>query len=165
MIGHSLPKVLQAYHIQTIIDLRGGGPQDLRYRDEVATSVQMGVDHVDIPLSARHLPPPAMVDKLLYTFDHGHPPFLVHCQTGSDRTGLACALYAYLYEHEPLDRALTEELTWRYGHFRWSQTGAMDDFFDLYRTSGKGMDFRLWLKIKYPDLYAHSPQRISPTSR
>ena len=162
LIGNSLSHVVREYHIRTIINLRGGGPQDLRYRDELATSARMGVDHVDIPMSARHLPPPDMVNKLLDTFDRGRPPFLIHCQAGSDRTGLASALYAYLYEHEPLDQALTEELTWRYGHFSWSPTGAMDDFFEMYRSTGRNMDFRNWLKTKYPALYARSPERIIP---
>ena len=36
----------------------------------------------------------------------------------------------------------------RYGHFRFSKTGILDDFFDLYRREGeaRGIPFLTWIE-------------------
>src|SRR3712207_7240637 len=39
----------------------------------------------------------------------------------------------------------------RYGHFRFSKTGILDAFFDLYRREGeaKGLSFLTWVETAY----------------
>jgi hypothetical protein len=39
----------------------------------------------------------------------------------------------------------------RYGHFRFSKTGILDAFFDLYRREGeaKGIPFLTWIETQY----------------
>ena len=71
-------------------------------------------------MTARKLPPPERLKQLLETFDHARYPILIHCQGGSDRTGLASTLYENQIEHIPLDQAEQAELTLRYGHFSYS---------------------------------------------
>jgi protein tyrosine phosphatase (PTP) superfamily phosphohydrolase (DUF442 family) len=159
LAGNSLDAVLHRYDIHTVVSLRGGSDKDLDYREEIATCKKDGVDHVDVPFSARHLPPPEAVHQLLDTFDHARYPVIVHCQAGSDRTGLASTLYVNLYEHVPLDEAQHDELTWRFGHFPVEKTRRMDEFFDLYRKTGAGMDLRTWIDQKYPQIYAASPDK------
>lgn len=153
-VGNDLVSVLKRDHIHTVISLRGGSPADDWYRDEVTACKIANVDHKDIPFSARKLPPPKVVADLLDTFDHARYPILFHCQAGSDRTGLAAALYAHIYEKRPLAKAEAEELTWRYGHFPVDKTRAMDDFFALYRADPSGMDLRAWIINRYPAVYA-----------
>jgi protein tyrosine/serine phosphatase len=154
LIGNSFDSVLDSHHIKTVLNLRGGSTKDLYYRDEVRVCQEHKVAHVDAPFSARHLPSPESLGKILDAFDHSDYPILIHCQAGSDRTGLASVLYAHLYANKPLNQALSEELTWRYGHFRVSNTRKMDEFFELYAQKSHGLGMREWIKSDYPALYA-----------
>jgi hypothetical protein len=154
--GNDLASVLARDRVRTVINLRGGSPKDAWYRAEVAICQHHNAGHEDIPFSARHLPPPETVQRLLYVFDHDPAPFLIHCQAGADRTGLASTLYAHLYEHVPLDKAQQEELTWRYAHLPVDKTRAMDDFFELYRKHSDGLGLREWIQLRYPQWYAQS---------
>jgi protein tyrosine phosphatase (PTP) superfamily phosphohydrolase (DUF442 family) len=159
LAGNSLDAVLNRYGIHTVVSLRGGSDKDAYYREETAICAKDGVDHVDVPFSAQHLPSPETVRKLIDTFDHARYPVIVHCQAGSDRTGLASALYVHLYRHVPIDEAQNAELNWHYGHFPVQKTRRMDVFFDLYRQTAKGMDLRTWIDKKYPEVYASSPDK------
>ena len=159
LLGNSLDSVLSRYSIHTVISLRGGSKKDLYYREETAICAKDGVDHVDVPFSALHLPSPETVQKLVYILDHARYPVIVHCQAGSDRTGLASTLYVHLFRHVPLDEAQNAELNWHYGHFPVQKTRRMDLFFDLYRKTAHGMDLRDWIDQKYPALYAASADK------
>src|SRR5579884_4053859 len=116
-----LHEVLQSDHIHTVINLRGGSMHDSWYRSEIQECGELGVRHVDVPMSAIHLPPPDSLRELLDTFDHASYPVLFHCQGGADRSGLTGTIYLNVYRHVPLEEAEARELTWRYGHFSWSR--------------------------------------------
>ncbi len=148
--GSALGDLIDAERIKTVVNLRGGFAEDAT---ELETCRRRSVTHVDIPLSASALPPPERLEKLLDTFDHAQYPVLFHCQGGADRSGLAGTLYLALYEHVPLDEAEARQLTWRYGHVKWGAAHAMDDFFDLYRRTSKGLDLRSWIRTVYPVVY------------
>lgn len=154
LVGNSLESVIHKEGIKTILNLRSGSMTDKRYAEEVEICQKEGVDHVDDFFSARALPPPDVMVKMLDTFDHARKPILVHCQAGSDRTGLACAVYAHLYMNKPLNEAVSSQLTWRYGHFKFTKTRPMDTFFELYRETGNGLSLRDWIVQKYPAVYA-----------
>src|SRR5579883_674272 len=142
LTGRNLDDVLKDDHIHTVINLRGGSPSNAWYRSETTSCKEYGADHVDIDMSARLLPAPSRLNELLQTFDHARYPVLFHCQAGSDRSGLVGALYLNVYQHVPLHQAEAEELTWRYGHFSFGQTHAMDDFYRLYDKTSNGLDLR-----------------------
>ena len=154
LVGNGLESVIHKDGIKTILNLRSGSVADKRYAEELEICRKEGVDHVDDFFSARALPPPDVMVKMLDTFDHARKPILVHCQAGSDRTGLACAVYAHIYMNMPLDEAVASQLTWRYGHFKFTKTRPMDTFFELYRETGGGMSLRDWIVQKYPAVYA-----------
>lgn len=157
LTGRNLNDVLRQDHIHTVINLRGGSTSDAWYRSELASCRRYGADHVDVDMSARLLPAPSRLTKLLFTFDHARYPILFHCASGSDRSGLVGSLYLDIYRHEPLDRAESDQLTWRYGHFWFGQTHAMNDFLNLYRQTGQGMSLRDWIVRRYPSIYASLP--------
>ena len=159
LVGNSLDSVLHRYGIHTVVSLRGGSEKDRYYREEAAVCTQDNVDQVNVPFSAQHLPSPETINKLLDTFEHARYPIIIHCQAGSDRTGLAAALYIHLYRRLPIDEAQREELTWRYGHFPIQKTRRMDTFFDLYRSTSNGQDLRTWIARTYPSVYAASPDK------
>ncbi len=157
LTGGLLDSVLTAYHIRTVINLRGESPNDGWYRSEQASCAHLGVSHVDVALSAVRMPPPDQLQKLLAAFDTAAYPILFHCRGGADRSGLAGTLYLNLYQGVPLDQAQARQLTWRYGHLSWGQAHAMDDFFALYRRTGGGLGLRAWISARYPALYAALP--------
>jgi hypothetical protein len=164
-VGNSLDNVLRSHHIRTVINLRGGSAQDAWYRAEETACAQDSAAHVDIPMSARFLPPPDRLRQLLDTFDHAAYPILIHCSAGADRTGLASAIYVHLYRHIPLDEAEAGQLTLRYGHVWFGSTRAMNAFFDLYRRTGDGLGLREWILTKYPAIYAASPLKMPANPR
>lgn len=143
-------------HIRTVISLRGGSPSDDWYREEIAVCQTENVTHREVPFSARSLPSPSALEKLLDVFDHATYPILLHCQAGADRTGLASTIYAHLYQKLPLSQAEATELTWRYGHFPVDKTRAMDEFFALYNKDAAGMNLREWILKRYPKIYSDS---------
>lgn len=153
LAGNDLDSVLKRNKIGTVICLRGGSMGDDWYRQEVEACARDGVDHEDVPMSARELPPPQVLSRLITLFDHARYPLLFHCQAGADRTGFASTLYAVIHQNLPLDKAESEELTWRYGHIPVDKTRAMDRFFDLYRREPDGLSLREWIRLKYPNIY------------
>ena len=162
--GHSLAQVIQANGIKTVLNLRGGSEKNDWYREERDICARLGVKHVDIFMSAIHAPHPVQLRRVLATFDHAPYPILYHCQGGSDRSGMVGTLYLHLYQGVPLDEAEQQQLTLRYGHIKYTRTGIIDRFFDMYRETSNGMGMREWIDKVYPKLYAELPanQQSSP---
>jgi protein tyrosine phosphatase (PTP) superfamily phosphohydrolase (DUF442 family) len=160
LTGKNLDAVLAEDHIRSQIDLRGGSMDDGFYRSEIASCKRYGVTHYDVTMSARRLPDPAKLQKLFDIFDHAQYPILYHCKAGSDRTGLVSTLYLHVYRHIPLDQAEAQGLTWRYGHFSFGETHAMNDFFTLYRKTGDGMPIRQWISARYPAIYKETHEGV-----
>lgn len=154
LTGSTLQGALVSHHIRTVVNLRGPLTTDAWYKSETQVCKQLGVSHLDVSFSATSLPPPEEMQKLVKAFDNAHYPVMVHCMGGSDRAGLASTVYMAVYQHEPLDQAQREELTFRYGHIKWGRAGAMDRFLDLYRKTGRGLGLRDWIFKSYPAEYA-----------
>ena len=155
--GNGLEQVIKANGIKTVINLRGGNAQNAWYQQEREICARMGVDHIDIGMSAIHAPHPTQLNRLLNAFDNARYPVLYHCQGGSDRSGLAGAIYLNVYQNVPLDQAEQQQLTLRYAHFKFTRTRAMDEFFDRYRQTGQGLSLRDWIVKVYPSLFAKLP--------
>lgn len=158
LVGSQLVDTLKTNHIRSVVNLRGHLPEDARLRNEWAVCRQMGIAHVDVSMSAGKLPRPQEVRRLLIALETLPRPILIHCAGGADRTGLACTLYVNIYNGVPLDKAQSNQLTWRYGHLSFGSAHPMDDFFDLYRKTGQGMSIREWAIDRYPSVYANLMQ-------
>jgi len=126
-------QVIPAYHIRSVLNLRGPNPESAWYADELAVAERWHVAHFDVGISARRSPTPEQLDRILAILRTAPKPLLIHCQAGADRTGLVAALYRYAIGHEPAERS-ADELSLRYGHFPYltSETGAMDESFRTY---------------------------------
>jgi len=153
LTGGNLDTVLTDHKIKSVIDLRGGSMSDPWYRSEISECREHNAAHYDVTMSARRLPPPATLEHLFKVFDEAKYPVLFHCRAGSDRTGLVATLYLNVYHNVPLDQAEKQQLTWRYGHFSFGETHAMDDFFALYRKTNGGLNVRDWVSKLYPAIY------------
>ena len=125
-----LRAVIRAAHIRTVINLRGEDSSQSWYRDEVRVTNAEHVRQIDLPLSAIREPGPALLVQLTDALQTAETPMLLHCSSGSDRTGLAAALYELLVEKKPPSVA-GEQLSFYWGHFPWiiSPTIAMDRTF------------------------------------
>jgi protein tyrosine phosphatase (PTP) superfamily phosphohydrolase (DUF442 family) len=88
-------KAIETHHIKTIINLRRDYPADW-YNDEMAISQEKGVKHEDVGMGAYSLPDPAVLAQLVKTLETAEKPILIHCQGGSDRSGLASAIVLIL---------------------------------------------------------------------
>ena len=117
MSGAHLREVIATQHIRAVLNLRGPNPGQGWYDDEVAAARDAGVRHIDIALSARHELSAQQLNDVRRALADGPKPLLIHCNGGSDRTGLVSALYLLSRGASPA--AADEQLALRYGHFPW----------------------------------------------
>jgi protein tyrosine/serine phosphatase len=131
--GARLSDTIQTYGIRSVINLRGPNPDRGWYRDERAVSNALNIPHFDLPLSANREPEDARLQHLVRLLREAPKPVLVHCEAGSDRSGLASALYKLAVAGRPPEEAGKQLSLW-YGHFPWlfSRTGAMDRAFSRF---------------------------------
>ncbi len=156
--GNLLDDFLKDKGIRTMLNLRGGSLADTWYRSEIESCQNLHVRHIDTAFSAVKFPPPQVLVNILGVLDNAEYPILFHCRGGSDRSGLVGTLYLHIYENIPLDEAQKRQLTWRYGHIRFGQARAMDDFLEMYRQNSNGLGLREWIIKQYPALYAALPE-------
>lgn len=162
LTSKELEQTIQSKRIRTVISLRGGDEGDRWFREETGVCDRLGVRHVRLGFSATKMPSPEQLRQLLDAYDHAEYPVLIHCRAGSDRTGMAAAVYQACYAGMPVDRARRQQLSLRYGHIAIGPAGAMDRFFKLYRKTGDGLDFRTWILNRYPQLSKPSSEAATP---
>lgn len=121
-------QVIARFHIATVINLRGADPGKPWYGNELAASKAMGVQHIDLPMSATHLPSAQTLREIRAVLVQAKTPILIHCAGGADRSGLVAALAELWIAHLPPALA-GAQLSFAYGHFPWlgSRTVTMDE--------------------------------------
>lgn len=129
----------QRYGIRAIVNLRGRNDKADWYRDEVAVSTALGIAHVDFKMSATKELPLDRAAELEAILRDVPKPVLIHCQGGSDRSGLASAIFLHTVRGEDIETA-EGQISLYYGHFSipyLSQAYPMDETWetleDLYR--------------------------------
>jgi len=129
-----LAQVIRDHGIKSIVNLRGDSGDMDWYFSETNTAWRLGVQHFDFSLSANRELKDEEMDQILTTMSTAPKPILIHCKTGSDRTGLVGALYLYGVEGKSPEKA-EHELNYIYGHVPhlfWRDTIAMDRSFWRY---------------------------------
>jgi protein tyrosine/serine phosphatase len=116
------------YNIKSILNLQGIRASDQHYRDEIAVCRERDLAHYDLQLSADKEPSRDTIDQLICIFKVAPRPILIHCKAGSDRAGLAAAIWKVVVDGES-KRLAAEHLCLRYGHLPFGSATAMDDFF------------------------------------
>jgi protein tyrosine phosphatase (PTP) superfamily phosphohydrolase (DUF442 family) len=146
---HRRFKAYAADGIKTILNLRGAARQP-HYLFEVESCAALGLTLVDIKLSARRAPPTKELQNLLMALETMEKPFLIHCKSGADRTGLAAALYLMVVEGQSIDLA-RKQLSFRFLHIRRTSTGILDHFLDTYgaRNATSPIPIEHWIKTEY----------------
>lgn len=118
------------FGIRTIINLRDGEPQALWRKEEAQAASALGIAYVEFPMSARSKLSLDRSKQLIEVLQQARKPMLIHCKAGSDRTGLASALY--LAATGATERIAEAQLSVRYGHFGIPYLGTyeMDQTFE-----------------------------------
>lgn len=119
------------YGIRTIINLRGPEPGSKWYDEEIAAAKTLGIRHADFEMSASRQLSPAETRQLIALMANAEKPVLIHCKSGSDRTGLAAALYVAAIAKGGENKA-ERQMSIAYGHFGFplSPTYAMERSFE-----------------------------------
>lgn len=145
----ALEKAIVEHGIRTVINLRGARLSEDWYDDEVATCDRLGVQHYDLRMSAQRIPHREHLCQLLDLFATAERPILIHCQGGSDRTGLASAIYAIEYMGMTKDEAL-RQLSFSYfhvsalapsKHYFLEIYGGQDWAYEVYDPCAQGYDY------------------------
>ncbi len=88
--------------------------------------------------------------ELLDCFKIVEKPFVIHCKSGIDRTGLASFLYL-LAETDTPPEVARRQLSLRYLHLKVTRHGLLDVMADAYLAAFKadGIGLRDWLETGY----------------
>ena len=133
--------------IATVLNLRGGSDADPWYAAEVAETARLGVDFYDLPLVATARPSRKQLLTVLDVLDRCKYPLLIHCKSGSDRTGLVSGLY--LMSRKGVDPGRAEgAFSLYYGHVPLLGTRRLHEPFREYSD---------WLASRKLD---HTPGRL-----
>ena len=155
--GHKRLKSFADMGGKTILTLRskGSGPS---YLLEAESCRAIGLKFELIGLAARRAPTHAALAQLLQAFRTMEKPFLMHCKSGADRTGLAAALYLMIHEGQSVEQ-VQDQLSFKYIHIRKIQTGILDHFLRLYAAHNARDPIGIadWIQDHYdPDALTHS---------
>lgn len=155
MPSDALSRALQQYRIKTVLNLRGPNPSADWYRREVAATLASGATQVDVPLSSCVWMSRLQLRTILDVLDRSEYPLLVHCQWGSERTGVTTAIAELLREGSSLEDARSQ-LDIRYLYVRLGDGRIMAEFVDQYESwlAGQGLEhspetFRRWAAEGY----------------
>jgi len=134
-----LEKAINQHGIKSVLNLCGPQPGAEWYEGEARVAQEHGVFFRNLALSANQEWDEKQLAELLRVLRDAPKPLLIHCRAGSDRTGLACALF--VATRGGSYREASEQLGLYYGHFPYlgsksvAMEGTLDRFFE--RVSGR----------------------------
>jgi len=143
----NLPRLIQELRLASILNLRGGSDADAWYASEVRETRERGVAFYDLPMSATRRPLRRELLTLLDLFERCPYPLLIHCKSGSDRTGLVSGLYLLYVRGESPEQAL-RAFSLFHGHVALGGTERLHEPFNEYET---------WLNARH---LTHTPGRF-----
>ena len=126
-----LRDVIAAFGIKTVINLRGENPDKPWWQDEDRVCRELGVELINIPMSATHMPSNAVLLSLYEALTTAEHPIWLHCQAGADRSGAAAAIWRMSVLGQPRDEA-AKELNICYGHIVFF-TAQMDYLVSIFQ--------------------------------
>ena len=134
--------------VRTIVNLRGGR-ENGAWQLEKDACQRAGLELREFVLRSRGAPERAAVLAAKPLLEQLEGPAVFHCKSGADRAGFMAALQV-LINGGTADDAL-QQLSPRYGHFRFAKTGILDHFIEAYKREGeaKGVPFLAWAERIY----------------
>jgi protein tyrosine phosphatase (PTP) superfamily phosphohydrolase (DUF442 family) len=124
--AEGLEKAIARHGVKSVLNLCGEQPGDAWYDSETQVARRRGIMFRSLALSAKNELDARQLAELVEALRDAPKPLLIHCRAGSDRTGLACAIY--VASHGGSYRDACEQLSLYYGHFPYfgSKSVAMD---------------------------------------
>jgi len=124
--AEGLEKAIARQGVKSVLNLCGEHPGDAWYDGEMAVARRQGITFRSFSFSANTELGAKQVAELVEALRDAPKPLLIHCRAGSDRTGLACAIY--VASRGGSYRDACEQLSLYYGHFPYfgSKSVAMD---------------------------------------
>ncbi len=150
---------LRARGIRAVLNLRGQTEWG-SYLLERAACRDAGIALYDLKLSAQRLPAREELLELDRLFGLLPRPFLIHCKSGADRTGLASAVYLLTHGGGTVAEAQAQ-LTWRHMHLGTGRTALLGRLLAAYaaRAAETGVAFRDWVAREYDPAALVAPAR------
>jgi len=119
----TLEDYVQRFHFETIINLRGAGPEADWYLEERAVARRHHILYLDYPVnSTAPLRALELRGLLAILIAKGHAPVLIHCQSGVDRSGSVAVVCALLLDDGHGLELAYDQLQWRNGNLPWLQS-------------------------------------------
>ncbi len=113
----------ERYHIRTILNLRGKNKGTRWYDEEAEAAGAHHVRLIDFRMTAKRELSETDALSLIEIMKDAPKPLLIHCDSGSDRSGLAVALYLAAIAGQS-EFAAELQLSPLYGHFPLRMIGA-----------------------------------------
>jgi protein tyrosine/serine phosphatase len=129
----ALEQVVRTDRIRSVLNLRGAAPGEDWYEAEIAASEAAGIVHADFQMKSSDILDRNRATELIALMRQLPAPVLIHCEHGSDRSGLASALYVSAVIGGG-EEAAERQLSIVYGHFSvpyLSGSWPMDQSFEL----------------------------------
>lgn len=152
--NHPSPRFIRKLHdkygLKTIISMRAADKTG-QYLLEKEACDQLGITLINHTMSSRSFPDKAAIFKAKEILESAEYPILIHCKSGADRAGLMSVFYMHFIQGEPISEAV-KQLSMKYGHFRWADTGKLDVFFDEFLKFEKdhpNVTFLEWVEHHY----------------
>ena len=146
------PRRIEAYArrgIKSILRLRRPRMDNLRVMEERACAAH-GLKLHNVQIGGGVLTRTENLLTLLDTFKIIEKPFVMHCKSGIDRTGLAAFLYL-LSETDTPPEIARRQLSFKYLHVKATRHGILDFMADSYLAAHRqsGIDIRTWIETAY----------------
>lgn len=125
-----LKKLKKKHGLNTVLSIRKADSTG-QYQLEKEACDQLGISLINHPMSSRSFPDPESIIKAKQILETATYPILIHCKSGADRAGMMSVFYKHFILKQPIKEALSE-LSMKYGHFRWADTGKLDIFFEAF---------------------------------
>lgn len=116
-----LHNYISKYGIKTVIDLRRGGDKDQNNKFSEKNIVEsLGATYEWVPLVGTNTHQIESLSKLIALSENTIGPVLIHCSSGTHRSGVAMAIW--LMHAESINPTIAaEQLSAKYGFFYWER--------------------------------------------
>jgi hypothetical protein len=148
--GGFLGPFLAGRGIRAIVNLRGRNDDLSWWKNETRIAEARGIAHLDAMLDSRHLPTPAMLQRLVDCFDAAPKPFMLKCSGGQDRTSFAAALYLIHRDGwGAIETARAQYARFPFLHFPKAHQRWLKPFLDFAVAGAHGRPLAEWLRDDY----------------
>lgn len=147
MPAPTLSRTVRDRHIRTVLNLRGSNPKSAWYRAERSATLAAGATQVDLSMASDMWLSRSQARSLVRVLDTVEYPILIHCQWGSERTGLVSAITELLRPGGTLESA-RRQFSAYYLYIKAGDGAVMEEHLDQYER---------WLRQQGS---AHSPERF-----